>query len=267
MNEKYKKELEDKTCEVLVQFYRQNVDEMIKVLHRDVLLIGAAKGQHLTGSEDVTKMIRRSNLMKCYMFDKEFKGLLQRDDMGIVAGTFCVRTVVESGEIVQARQRVTFVWKMQDGEWKILHMHISNPIEVKREAEELPYRSDMETYQYIQDIMKTKMGNKISFRDVQQKEHYMREDNVLYVEADGANCIVHCMDEEVVVKSRISDWEKKLSGRFLRIHRSYIVNMQHVSSMKRYQISICDGTILPVPEKEYKKIHENVRKWQDNKGL
>lgn len=267
MNEKYKKELEDKTCEVLVQFYRQNVEEVIRLLHRDVVLIGVAKGQHLTGIEEVSRMIRRARLMKCYMFDKEFKALLQKEDLGIITGTFCVRTVIESGELVQARQRVTFVWEMQDGEWKILHMHISNPIELKREMKGHPYKSDTETYQYIQDIMTEKMGNKISFRDVQQKEHYMREENILYVEADGSNCIIHCADEEVIVKSRISDWEEGLSERFLRIHRSYIVNRQHVSNMKRCQVSICDGTRLPVPEKEYKRIHDDIQKWLDNKGL
>jgi two-component system LytT family response regulator len=39
-----------------------------------------------------------------------------------------------------------------------------------------------------------------------------------------------------------------LPKNFIQIHRSYVVNMKHVASVERTQVTLYDGSILPVSD-------------------
>ena len=60
---------------------------------------------------------------------------------------------------------------------------------------------------------------------------------------------------EIEVYEKISDAEGRLSSHdFLRIHKSYIVNLAHVQYIKSYTATLDNGIILPCSELKYKDI-------------
>ena len=45
--------------------------------------------------------------------------------------------------------------------------------------------------------------------------------------------------------------EKKYGRLFLRCHQSYLVNPDYITNIRRFKLTLSDGTELPIPEKKY----------------
>lgn len=79
--------------------------------------------------------------------------------------------------------------------------------------------------------------------------------DIIYIESYGRKIVYHTEDKEIEVYEKISDAENRLSGHdFLRIHKSYIVNLEHVQYIKSYAATLDNGIILPCSELKYKDI-------------
>jgi len=64
-------------------------------------------------------------------------------------------------------------------------------------------------------------------------------DDIIYIESYSDYLKIHVTDETIVTRQTISAIEAKLpSGQFLRIHRSYIIALKHISSFTNEEISI-----------------------------
>lgn len=74
---------------------------------------------------------------------------------------------------------------------------------------------------------------------------------IVYVEFQNRYCLIHTEDGVLKSYLRLSDLEKKLTDpRFLRCHRSFLVNLDYVSSMSGYSFILADGCSVPVRREE-----------------
>ena len=77
-------------------------------------------------------------------------------------------------------------------------------------------------------------------------------DDIIYIESYSDYLKIHVTDETIVTRQTISAIEAKLpSGQFLRIHRSYIIALKHISSFTNEEISINDKALTI--SRSYKK--------------
>lgn len=78
---------------------------------------------------------------------------------------------------------------------------------------------------YINDAMRVKVRN--SYMNIPYER-------IIYIESCNNRCILHTAEEEYPLYMRLDDIEKSVCNeekRFLRCHRSFIVNMDHVSAV------------------------------------
>lgn len=73
--------------------------------------------------------------------------------------------------------------------------------------------------------------------------------DVEYLEADGNYVRVHAGSEQYFVREKLSNFESRLQGDFVRIHRSVIVNRNCVHELRRlfggsYVITLVSGKQL-----------------------
>lgn len=91
-------------------------------------------------------------------------------------------------------------------------------------------------------------------------EKRLYTDNILYVESQKHKSIFVYMDESLItyqIYERLDVIEEKLSGYgFLRIHKSYLVNMKHIYKISNYMAYLDTGEELPVPHLKYRKVKE-----------
>ena len=98
-------------------------------------------------------------------------------------------------------------------------------------------------------------------------------ENIIFVEAMAHSSIIHAKngdDEDGGPKvyklyTSLSSMEGLLSDRgFLRIQKSYLVNMRKIKKLRCSEVTLDDGTTLPVSEKTYAEQKEKYLLW---KGL
>ncbi len=81
------------------------------------------------------------------------------------------------------------------------------------------------------------------------------QNEITYCQADSNYCIIHTTDNRKIIASKtLTSLESMLStDNFVRIHRSYIVNMNHikqVSVVDGSEVVLKDGTKLPVSRRK-----------------
>ena len=83
--------------------------------------------------------------------------------------------------------------------------------------------------------------------------------DILFIEADRKRSLLHFSDHIEDFNYLLSDLEKSvLPGEiFFRIHRSFIVNMQHVLSYDSKSVTLTDGTVLPLKARTFRDVYRN----------
>lgn len=85
-------------------------------------------------------------------------------------------------------------------------------------------------------------------------------EKLLYVESNLHKLLFHVMEEELKVYTlyeTLDELEKKLEGNgFIRIHKSYLVNLKYIKNVLRYKAILYDGTELIIPKIRYMQVKE-----------
>ena len=81
--------------------------------------------------------------------------------------------------------------------------------------------------------------------------------DILYIEAERNYCKIHCKDKEHLLVLTLKDIEEKLTSQhFLRIHRSFIVNISHIDEIATSHVVIAKKAIpLSVELKKQLLLH------------
>lgn len=89
--------------------------------------------------------------------------------------------------------------------------------------------------------------------------------DVLYIETFNNNLTLHLTDGgRVSVYSSLKDFAERLPPNFLRCHKSYMVNMNHVASFTPHLFTLRSGGTVPIPPKKYKQIVAQYRAYLEN---
>jgi len=78
------------------------------------------------------------------------------------------------------------------------------------------------------------------------KVHRIQIDEIIYVESIKDYIVIHFADKKITAKYKFGDFEKELAGKpFLRVHRSFIVNLHRITAFSANDIEI-GGTEIPI---------------------
>ena len=85
-------------------------------------------------------------------------------------------------------------------------------------------------------------------------------DNILYVESRKHKSVFFCLEserKEYQLYEKLDVIEEKLGQyAFLRIHKSYLVNMKHIRKISSYAVILDTGESLPVPRLKFRAVRE-----------
>lgn len=81
---------------------------------------------------------------------------------------------------------------------------------------------------------------------------------IWYIEACGHQCVLCTKEQEYMLKQSISAAEKALAGRreIVRCHRSYLVNLQHISAITGSELVLDNKKRLPVSRSLCREVNE-----------
>ncbi len=83
--------------------------------------------------------------------------------------------------------------------------------------------------------------------------------DVLYIEADGKRSTFHFADRTENYNYLLSSLETDVLHNecFYRIHRSYIVNLEHVAKYDGKHVTLTDGTVLPLKARDFREVYRD----------
>lgn len=82
--------------------------------------------------------------------------------------------------------------------------------------------------------------------------------DIWYVEADGHRCTLHTQNTVLSLKENISSVEKRLTGyeAIIKCHRSYLVNLQHVSVVLKEELVLDNREKVPLSRNLRKAVND-----------
>ena len=87
--------------------------------------------------------------------------------------------------------------------------------------------------------------------------------DIYYIESFDKTADIHTAEKTYSLRSSIGEIARKLADKgFVQIHKSYVVNMQHISKLKNYHINLSDGTVLTASQRRWKDIMARYLKWK-----
>ena len=113
-------------------------------------------------------------------------------------------------------------------------------------------------YEKIDRFYRATFTNRLLLKKGTQ-QHTVYTQDILYIEADGKRSLFHMKDGVQDFNYMISDMDRMLQhgGAFIRVHRSFLVNMAHVASFDAKTVTLKDGTELPLKNKNFRVVYRD----------
>ena len=251
-------------------YWRLDLDFMLKYCDENVTWIGAEQNEFIRGFENVKKNFADLlwHLRSCHLLNQEFYVTQNSKNTCTVIGRYFVTTDETNDYFLQAQQRCTFVWEMKDKAYKIMHIHVSNPMgELKvAQGERFVNTVGYMANRYLEENFKKRFfGRQITVTDVNGAVRFIYLSEIMYVKAQRNDVTIVMTNEQTDVKVSISDFMKLADNKFLQVHRSYAVNTDFMSKLERYNITMKNGEQIPVPVKKYNEIRDEMIKMHNSK--
>lgn len=169
--------------------------------------------------------------------------------------------------------------KIREAQQSAIIIFLTNYIEYAPEGYEvqafryaLKSEIDKKLSQYLQAAMNRLFAEKEPFQiNVSGEPITLYLEDILYIESQGHNAIIFTQksgkksgfQKEYRVYSTLAKFEQQLSGRgFLRIQKSYLVNMRRLKQYRCSEALLDNGITLPVSEKTYSENKKKFLLWR-----
>lgn len=97
-------------------------------------------------------------------------------------------------------------------------------------------------------------GKQLTLHNLERETILIWEDDIIYIEAMHDHLHWKRRLDAVETTGTLLEYETILSDCFVRIHRSYIINRNHINRLRRFEVSLDNGDTLQIPTKKYSDI-------------
>lgn len=274
-----KDELIQKSTYIITEYYRNNLEPFFTSIADDVLWIGPRGGQMMRGKEMIIKTWteEETNLLFSMGNIAAESVSAGRSNLEVLL-EYYVYTYFPDGRTDQHHQRLHLSWgaeaEKKDGKRelipKIYMIHISN-ISADMPAENKVYAATpAESRLDARDTIFSRMTFKtVCGKGTDDVTYYFNPATILWIESadSGRHSLIHSLEGDFRSVERLRYFEENFSEMLIRAHTSFLVNPLYVRALKRFEVTMSDGTVLPIPEKKYTAFRRKLDAWDFGKAL
>lgn len=94
----------------------------------------------------------------------------------------------------------------------------------------------------------------------EKKTHRVYLPELLYLEGAGSYVKIHLKDETLMVLDRLSNFDEKLPAtHFLRVHRSFVVGLDHIKLQEGNRLILRSGQEVPIGQMYAAQVRERLQ--------
>ena len=91
---------------------------------------------------------------------------------------------------------------------------------------------------------------------------HMALQDIQYVEIQGHTAVIHTIDRVLTTRRVLDELEREIGHTdFLRCHRSFLVNMNHIQRLEKNAFRLNSGEMIPIGSSVMAKIKERFMSW------
>ena len=206
-----------------------------------VVTTWAKKNRHAV---EIKPYSAAKSLLFDYCEEKDFDILLLDIEMPGMSGVELAKAVRKENATVQIIFITGYYEYFSDGfDVSALH-YLIKPADERKLMPVLDRAVSNLTYRQRSVLLTSPEGDrKVSLADIE------------YVESENVHVAVHTASG--VYRSRISlaKFAEQLDETFIKVHRSYIVNLKYVKKITRTDITMVSGDLVPISRGMYDEVH------------
>ncbi len=260
----------DLSAELIMKYYENDYMPFLEAMDDDALWYGPAEGQFLKGRETMIKAWNaEEHSLSFTLGNMEVAHISANPSFCNVMLSYPVTTHYPDNHDITLFQRLQMTWcertiELDNGEKekspRILVCHISNPH--SKHADDTIYPNKF--HEIINNSQTHHInGKRIHFHGIDRSDYFFLSDTIIRIEAahGGRHSVIHTTDGTTAeVIATISALEKKYGHLFLRCHQSFLINPEYIQNIRRFKLTLYDGTELPIPEKKYTAFRDKALK-------
>lgn len=260
----------DISIHIITEYYKNNLAPFFESIDQDILWIGPAERQWLQGRDTIIQAFSAEHHPLSFTMSNITVSSVPCGRQGCeVILTYLIYTHYPSGSHTVHDQRLHYTWREtkvvdEHGQKqtvpKIAVIHISNAFPYDDRDNIYPIHYEEIDVPGIPDPV---TGARISISGLNRNQHYLLVNTIPYIRtnAEQGCTVIHTLSEDIPTTESLSSLEKRCNDHFLRVHASYLINPLFVRSIRRFAITLSDGTEIPVPNRKYAQVKKSLEAW------
>lgn len=227
------------TAECLTRYWKRDYTFIFSHCAPKIVWISARQDEYLLTLDEVRENLETNcaAIPSCHLQHAEFQVAASCSELYVITGKYLVTTDPEEKFFLSAQQRCTFVWENTGNGLQISHIHISNPIGELKIAEDEAFpdtMGKMASHYMKEEILRLTSDRKLSVCDVNGSLIFLQLSDVMFISALGKETVVRTLTDCIFAKNSIKELAQQTQDCFVMTHRSYLVNPQYITAIRRY---------------------------------
>lgn len=253
MRRKYSSEdLIDLTRKVIHLFVNKQFEAFRTYISEDFVWIGDTNMLYLTNSELINRNVEAQEQMpSVQLAEEEYRLLAHERSLWVTYGRYVAHTELADGTVAATKVHFTMTWQRKEDTVKLIHAmacHIPDygfPIEEQQKKTQFFSHGD---FNRLSDTPVHKNEKKLALSDSAGTTHYIYPSELLYVKANGTYCTFYTTHKQITCHMKLSDIAIPVLE---PVHKSYLVNPAYITELRRFVLTLQNGTQLPVSRMLY----------------
>lgn len=98
----------------------------------------------------------------------------------------------------------------------------------------------------------------VQYRGITETIHIS---DIVYLESRAHQLSIFTITDQIQVYKKLDDYEDIMDASFVRIHKSFLVNMNYIKRIERSALTLKDGTVLPISKTKYQAVKDQFFKF------
>lgn len=250
------KNLSEFVSYLIVEFYKGHSEPFLSALADDVLWIGPGDGQRLSSAAAVRSVFSAEAERPVFDIGAIFTELVQHGNQQCDTVTFFSRSA-EYPDGTSVTDKIVFhlSWVRVDDRWLMSVVSVAYRFE-PGVANNL-YMTRPKLTKQAEPVDTTDRSLHLRVKG-SNNTVLIRPDRIEWAETDGHYAVIHFDNAVLTVSVQLRELEEMANGALVRCHQSFLVNPLYVRTVDRFQVSLSDGSILPIPERMYMSVRSRI---------